>query len=111
MRAELDERELRVRVLLSVQRALLGEITPPMRAIEVEWSRDRIMIRVFTEGEVDDAMREDFDAGVVTQVVSDFPDPDRGDPQVAFEVVRCDAPTRIPVRGVLVFARAAGGST
>ena len=98
--------DLRARVLLSVQRALLGEITPEMRAVEVEWSPERILLRVFTEGEASEQVREDFDAAVVTQVVADFPEPDRGDPRVELEFVRCDAPDHVPVRGTLVFARA-----
>lgn len=99
-------RELRNRVLLSVQRALVGEITPTMRAIEVEFAPARILIRVFTDGDAHEAVRKDFDAGAMTQVVADFPDPDAGDPQVEFEFVALPSPAAIPVRGVLVFARA-----
>jgi hypothetical protein len=102
--------DLRTRVLLSVQRALLGEITPEMRAVEVEWSPERILLRVFTEGEASEEVREDFDASAVTQVVADFPEPDRDDPRVEFEFVRCDSPARIPVRGTLVFSRAGVGA-
>jgi hypothetical protein len=96
---------------MSVQRALLGEITPEMRAIEVEWSPERIMLRVFTEGEAGERLREDFDASAVTQVIADFAIPAEGGPHVAFEFVRCDAPERIPVRGTLVFARAGVGAS
>lgn len=97
---------LRRNVLLSVQRALVGEITPEMRAIEVELAPGRILIRVFTDGEPAETLQDDFDAGMVTQVVADFPYPENGDPEVALEFVRCDSPKPVLVRGLLVFALA-----
>ena len=97
--------DIRIRVLLSVQRALVGEIIPEMRAVDVESSQARIVIRVFTEGDASESVREDFDAGMVTQVVADFPYPGQEDPTVAFEFVRCDSPNRVPVRGIC-FAQA-----
>src|SRR5688572_7118178 len=101
-----SQREFRNGVLLSVQRALVGEITPVMRAVEVEIERTRVLIRVFTDGDVPEDVRKDFDAGAITQVVADFPDPENGDPQVAFELVAVPSPAAVPVRGVLVFALA-----
>src|SRR3954469_25643840 len=106
--------ELRIKVLLSLQRALLGAITPEMRAVAVQWLPNRIAIRVYTDGEPPAVVRENFDAAVVTQVASDFPFPERGDPSVESEFARCDAPTRLPDWGHLVYARAeraAGGDT
>jgi hypothetical protein len=97
--------DLRSRVLLSIQRALVGEITPEMRAIDVEISEKRILVRVFTEGALSDKLREDFDAGAMTQLVADFPEPDKADPQIILEFIRCDTPAPVPVRGVLVFGR------
>ena len=38
---------LRSPVLLSVQRALVGEIDPYMRAVSVEWDESRIRIHVY----------------------------------------------------------------
>jgi hypothetical protein len=101
--------DLRIPVLLSMQRALVGEVTPEMRAVAVQWSPERIAIRVYTHGEPPAAVREDFDASVVSQVVADFPCPDGGDPAVEYEFVRCDAPTRLPDWGHLVFARSDSG--
>jgi hypothetical protein len=95
---------LRTRALLSVQRALVGEVHLGMRAIEVEISAQLITIRVFTDGDATEEIREHFDAGAVTQVVADFPHPERGDPIVGFEFVRCDRPEAVPVAGTLVFA-------
>jgi hypothetical protein len=96
--------ELRARALLSVQRALIGEVTPEMRAIEVVVTSGRVLLRVFTDGEAPARVRDDFDAGAATQIVADFPYPEDGDPEVAVEFVRCDFPEPIPVEGVLVHA-------
>ena len=97
--------DLRSRVLLSVQRALVGEITPQMRFIGVKFSAERIHIIVWHDGVVDESISADFDAGAVTQVVADFAWPERGDPLVSFEFVRCDCPQRPDFRGTLVYGR------
>lgn len=77
-----------------------------MRAIAVQWSPRQIAIRVYIDGEASQAVRENLDASVVTQVAADFPFPDRGDPEVTFDFVRCDAPAALLTWGHLVFARA-----
>jgi hypothetical protein len=67
--------EARVRVLLSMQRALLGAVTRPLRGVAVSWSGDRIVARfIYDEAPRDqDPMLEaetevlaDFDQSVVT---------------------------------------------
>ena len=63
-----------------------------MRAIAVQWSAQQITIHVYTDGNSTSKSREAFDAAVVTQMVADFPDSERGDPKIGFEFVRCDAP-------------------
>lgn len=105
----MDDNDFRISVLLSVHRALLGEITPEMRKIEVEISRQLIVIRVFTDGAASEQVKDDFGGSVVTQIHADFPPPNRDNPRVELEFVRIDAPERIPVRGHLVFARAEAG--
>ena len=101
----LDESELRTRVLRAAQEALVGEVSPEMRAIEVERNLAKVTLRVFTDGSAPDQLREDFDASVVTQFMANFTDL-QPMPQIDFEFVRCDAPQTIPVRGRLVSARA-----
>lgn len=97
--------ELRISVLLSVQRALVGEITKEMRAISVEWSAERIQVWVYVDGPIDKEAQEEFDASVMTQIVSDFPDVGKGDPAANFVFVQCDAPQRLDYRGWWVYAR------
>ena len=97
--------DLRRRVLLSVQRALVGDVTPQMRYVAVEVSSERIHIIVWHDGAVPSGVTADFDASAVTQVVADFPHPDQHDPHVSFEFVRCDSPQRPEFRGTLVYGR------
>jgi hypothetical protein len=86
----------RANTLLSLQRALLGEITPGMRAVSVRWSSRQILIRVFHDGPWAALVEEDFDASAVTQVVADFPNPEQGDPEILYEFVRLDGDARLP---------------
>lgn len=97
--------DLRGRVLLSVQRALVGQVTPQMRFIAVEFSSERIHVIVWHDGAISECISADFDDGAITQIVADFPWPERGDPQTSFEFVRCDYPQRPDFKGTLVFGR------
>lgn len=99
------EQEFRIRVLLSVQRALLGEVTAKMRSIEVILATDTLHLRVWHEGAATKEEKDDFDAIVVTGIAADLwtgIEPPR-DP--TFEFVRCDPPAKPKTEGVLVFAR------
>jgi hypothetical protein len=98
--------DLRTSILLSVQRALVGELTREMRAVEVVLTTTRAVVRVFTEGELSAKLREDFDAGAIAQVVADFPYLGERHPQIECEFVRCDFPDKVPVEGILVHALA-----
>ncbi|MEO1131796.1 MAG: hypothetical protein AAFX40_03720 [Cyanobacteria bacterium J06639_1] len=95
-------------VLLSVQRALLAEITPGMRAISVSWSTEAILIRVFHEGQWSEELEDDFDACVVIQVVADFPIPAEGGPTIEYKLIRLDSGAHLPSLGereAYVYAR------
>jgi hypothetical protein len=100
-----SDTDIRSRVLLAVQRALVGEVTRQMRFIGVEFSPERIHVIVWHDGAVDESISAGFDAGAVTQIVADFAWPERGDPQVSFEFVRSDFPRRPDFRGTLVYGR------
>ena len=106
MSDEPENDPLRTRVLLSVQRALLGEVTPEMRAGSVGWSAAEIRVRVYVDGPISDDVRDEFDACAITQIVADFAWPERGDPRVELEFIRVDEPAPIPYVGAPVFARA-----
>jgi hypothetical protein len=62
----------RARLLLSVQRALLGAIGESVQAICVDWDERRIMMTAFSAGELTDDEREALEVAA-TEVVADFP--------------------------------------
>ena len=100
------EANLGSRVLISVQRALLGEIVDCMRAFAVNWSPEHVEIRVYTNGETSEDVKDDFDAAVVTQVVADILQPEGSEPAISYSFERCDPPAPLPEWGRYVFARA-----
>ena len=58
----------------SLVRALLGEITGNMRAISIENTSNLLKVWVYTYAEATSEEKEEFDASVMTQIVSDYPD-------------------------------------
>lgn len=76
-----------------------------MRFISVEWSEAEIRIWIYVDGPITEEIREDFDAGAITQVVADFPYPDRGDPRIYFDFIRCDFPEAPFINGEIVYGR------
>jgi hypothetical protein len=77
--------ELRVRLLLSIQRALLGEVTPNIRAVTAQIDAQNIVLRWVIDGEISGSLRRDLSA-VGAEVVADF-----ATHQIAEEFIRCDA--------------------
>ncbi|WP_340104173.1 hypothetical protein [Rhodohalobacter sp. 8-1] len=98
-------KSLRVSTLLSVQRALVGEIIPAFRLISVEYSEAEIKIWVYHDGKINANEIEEFDSSVITEVVADFPYPDDSDPKVELEFVRLDYPEKIKPEGWPVYGR------
>ncbi|UXH76537.1 hypothetical protein [Roseateles amylovorans] len=74
---QMNEISLRVSVLLSVQRALLGAISPRVRAVLCSWEAAAIKVRAVFDGPVADSDVESMSI-VETELVSDFPDFDVG---------------------------------
>ena len=81
--------ELQVRLLLSIQRALLGEVTPNIRAVTASIDEGTITLRWIIDGEITDDFRRDLSA-VGAEIVADFESH-----QIAEEFLRCDAPRLI----------------
>ncbi len=98
-------KSLRVSTLLSVQRALVGEILPTFRLISVEYSEAEIKIWVYHDKKIDSNEIEEFDRTVISSVVADFPYPEHSDPKVAFEFVRVDYPEKINPKGWPVYGK------
>ena len=81
--------ELRIRVLLTMQSALLGAIGRNVRAVVCQWDFDSIHVRSIFDGEISIADNELMD-DVEVEVISHFPDA-----AVSVGCVRDDAPGRI----------------
>lgn len=56
---------------LSIQRALLNEVTPDLRGVAVEVSADKVSARFIYESALSDAIRERVE-DIETEVVADY---------------------------------------
>jgi|SRR5687767_4055921 hypothetical protein len=64
--------DLRVQVLLSIQRALVGTVTPNLRLVVCSWSDSAIEIRAIYDGPPTPDEVEEMSI-VETNVIADFP--------------------------------------
>jgi hypothetical protein len=71
LKSNKSELELRIRVLLSLQRALLGEIPPSLRGVTVGWDSSEIIIHCFFDGEISEDDHESMEV-VATEVLASF---------------------------------------
>jgi hypothetical protein len=90
----------RIQVLLSVNRALLGEVPPALRGVTVGWDEHSIELRAYFDGEIDEEDRESMEC-VLTEVMADF----SADEQFALDCVRQDAPARMEALREWVYLR------
>jgi hypothetical protein len=82
---------LRVQIVCSVARALLGEVFQALRAVVCRVQSDQAFeLRFVVDGPIDS--QEDSPSVVHTEVLADFPP----DFDIGFVVTRVDAPARIP---------------
>ena len=82
--------DMRIAVLLSMQRALLGNLGTRVRLVTCRWSKQDIKIRAIFDGEILDDEAAAMSAAE-TEVMADFPDHD-----VSLTFERCNAPQNIP---------------
>jgi hypothetical protein len=92
----------RTSVLLSIQRALLGEVRPTLRCVTVGWDSDSIRILCYFDGEISEDDRESMEC-VLTEVIASFP-PSEGD-RIQLDCVRRDAPGPIDFLKSTVYRR------
>ena len=77
-------------VLLSLQRAMLGEVFPALRAVTVEWSDSAVKFWAYIDGALSDADAESLSC-ISAELAADFwPGVD-----IDYEVVRVDFPNKI----------------
>ena len=82
---------LRSQVFLSVQRALLGNVMPVMRAVLVRIGENSVHVRILVDGPVSEQLRE-IGSEVETEIMADFADSF----VVSLDVERMDAPAPLP---------------
>lgn len=89
-------------LILSVNRALLGEVSPELRAVLVRKSKDNIYIKTIYDGDISAQDRESSSI-IATGVIADYPE----NCHVIEECIRLDAPEKIncPEGWHLVFSR------
>jgi hypothetical protein len=91
---------------LSVVRALLGEVTPCILAVSVDNRSGSLTVWVYTDRPMSPNEQEDFDACVMTQVVSDFPDEvSSGKVKTGCRFMTVQMPSKVNAEGQLVFMR------
>jgi len=81
--------DLRARLLLSVQRALLGEVTANIRAVTCSVDANKIVLRWIVDGAISEELEDNLSV-LGTEVISDF-----SDHHISEEFIRCDAPSDI----------------
>lgn len=82
--------DMRVRTLLSAQKAFLGHIGTAVRAIMCRWTEEEIYVRVVFDGEISDKDTEAI-SEAETEVIADFP----SQIAVCFRLERLDYPASI----------------
>jgi hypothetical protein len=85
-----EDTSFRPRIMLSVQRALLGSITCNLRGVAAEWNDKEIRIICYFHGPLSEDDREEMSC-VHTEVVADFVDI----AQVHCDLERLDMPAKL----------------
>lgn len=85
---------------LSIQRALLGEISPQLRAVVFSIDGRDIDVRFYFDGLINESDIESASI-VETEILADY----ESDDSVTVRCVRLDAPTPIDDGGVWVYRR------
>ncbi len=96
----MNDTTFRCRVLLTIQRALLGEVFPDLRAITVDWSLEFVKFRAYVHGE---SRPDDLDSlsCVSAELSADFEE----EINIEYSIIRIDAPNQIVDSGVFVYKR------
>jgi hypothetical protein len=78
-------------LVLSVNRALWGEVGPSLRRVYVTSRDGLVLLRFYFDGPISEEDRESASCAS-TEVIADF-----SDHRISEELIRCDAPAPIPV--------------
>ncbi len=95
----IEETSRRVRVLLSLQRALLGEVSSALRGVTADWHDNAIDIVCYFDGPI--AEQDEESMGCVdAEVLADFPEH-----TVNFRIIRSDTPEEMKPLRAWVYRR------
>ena len=89
----------RVEVLLWMQGALLGEVSPALRSVHVKWDDTSVHFEAFFDGPISEVDEESMSC-VETELIANRPEQ-----SVSYTVTRVDFPERVPSRDICVYAR------
>ncbi|EKE05154.1 MAG: hypothetical protein ACD_19C00418G0002 [uncultured bacterium] len=81
----------RVEVLLCIQQALLGEVFPALRAIDISWGEKMIKFIAYVDGIISD---NDYDSlsCIETEIIACFSE----NYIINYEIIRIDSPHPLP---------------
>ena len=90
----------RVRAILTMSRALWGEVSPALRAAMISWSEEEIHLYFYYDGEISEEDNESAEC-VATEVSATYPDM-----KLEVDILRWDYPKSVPQEsGELVYLR------
>lgn len=92
----------RVSAILSLNKALWGEVSPSLRAARILWNEEKVRVYFFYDGEISENDWESAEC-VATEVIADFPEH-----KLEVDILRWDYPRKIPNEGELVYCRKEG---
>jgi hypothetical protein len=87
-------------VLVSVQQALLGEVSPLLRAVTVDFDATTIRLKCYYDGDVDPTDRESM-SQVETELIAYFPESH----SIVVDVIAKNYPEPIPKGVIWAFFR------
>ena len=82
-----------VSAILSMSTALLGAVSPALRAAKITWDKDSVHLYFYYDGEIFEEDHESAEC-VATEVIADFPEH-----QLEIDILRWDYPKPIPQEG------------
>ncbi|MDF2549554.1 MAG: hypothetical protein K0S07_621 [Chlamydiales bacterium] len=89
-------------ILCSIQRALLGNVTPNLRAVNVKLKGEHAIELIFYYDEQPDEDEEELANLTDTEFMADFPSPEFS---TGFKVLTIPYPQKIPDEGRCVYLR------
>ncbi len=89
----------RVGAILSLNTALLVEVSPALRSAQIKWDQELIHLFFYYDGEVSEEDHESAER-VATEVIASYPEH-----QLEIDILRWDYPKPIPKVGELVYYR------